>query len=128
MHHCPEDEAQPHLNFRAPLGSEPQAMLRRFILALFVVALCAGFAAPGGGTSHVDYEQLSLQAPASDCGSEGMPAGACTVACHAGSCIAATFAQTHSAVQTASPSAWLSPPRSDRARAPDPAPPKHSRT
>ena len=114
------------MNFGALRRSELEAMLRRLLLAVFMVALSAGFTAPGGAFMSMDCAQVSLQAPTSDCAAEGMPAGACTVACHAGACIAPAFAETASLVNFSEmlvpPSVW----RPDRARAPDTAPPKHS--
>ena len=114
------------MNFGTLRRSELEAMLRRLLLAVFMVALSAGFTAPGGAFMSMDCEQVSLHAPATDCRTESMPAGVCTVACHAGPCIAPTFTQTAPAVKAAQPFAPLSARRSDRARAPDTAPPKHS--
>jgi hypothetical protein len=101
-------------------------MLYRFLLVALLVAVSAGFTVPQGPISISLDEQTSPQAPASDCSSDPMPAGTCTVACHAGSCIAPTFIQPQPALNTAQPLPHSSARRSDRVRAPDTAPPKHS--
>lgn len=90
-----------------------------------LLALSAGLTAPGSGSAGMDCEQVAPQAPANDCGTEGMPAGACAVACYAGTCITPTLARADSAIKTPQPLAQLPARQPDRARAPDTAPPKH---
>jgi hypothetical protein len=114
------------MNFGTLRRSELEAMLRRLLLAVFMVALSAGFTAPGGAFMSMDCEQVSLQAPATDCGTEGMPADACTLACHAGPCIAPAFAGVMSLASIPQLAVPPSARHSDRVRAPDTAPPKHS--
>jgi hypothetical protein len=102
------------MNFRAPARSEPKLMLRRFLLALLVVALTAGFMVPSETASG-----------GMDC-AQGMTAGACALACHAGACIAPVLGQPEPAVSAAQPFARPAARNSDRGRAPDTAPPKNS--
>jgi hypothetical protein len=102
------------MNFRAPAKSEPKPMLRRFLFALFVVALTAGFMVPS-----------ETACGGMDC-AQGMTAGACGLACHAGACIAPVLTQPEPAVGAAQPIAHPTTRDSDRGQAPDTAPPKNS--
>jgi hypothetical protein len=100
-------------------------MLRRFLLALIAVAFTAGSMAPGeAAAGGMECEQISLQAPVSGCGGEGMGGGACALACHAGACIAPTLAQPEPAVNAARPCARRAGQACDSGQAPDTAPPK----
>jgi hypothetical protein len=114
------------MNFPAAAGSDLKTMLRRFLLALLMVALTAGFVLPAAAQGAMDCEQVSLQAPAEGCGGEAMAGSACVFACHAGACITPSLVRPESDVNVTQLFPCCAVVDSDGARAPDTAPPKNS--
>jgi hypothetical protein len=112
------------MNFRATRRSEPEAMLRRLLLAVLVVASNAAFVLPAAAQGAMDCEQVSLQAPAEGCGGEAMAGSACVFACHAGACITPSLVRPESDVNVTQLFPCCAVVDSDGARAPDTAPPK----